>query len=90
MAAIVATRNTRTKHGYLIARPATATIADMATLITAARVAERLACSRTMVRQLILSGELVAVRVGRDFRVDEASLEAYLERQTIRPAEAPA
>ena len=43
-----------------------------------------------MVRQLILSGELVAVRVGRDFRVDEASLEAYLERQTIRPAEAPA
>ncbi len=56
------------------------------TLLTAAEVAEQLRVSTMTVYRLIRRGELPAVRVGRNYRVREGDLEAFLEAQVVDPA----
>jgi excisionase family DNA binding protein len=55
------------------------------TLLTAAEVADQLRVSTMTIYRLIRSGELPAVRVGRNYRVREADLDAYLESQVVDP-----
>ena len=57
-------------------------------LMTTQEVAKRLRCSTRTVLTLITDGEVTAMRVGRDYRIDADSVEAYVERQTIRPPKA--
>lgn len=58
----------------------------MTTLLTAAEVAERLRVSTMTIYRLIRSGELPAVRVGRNYRVRAGDLDTYLEEQVVDPA----
>lgn len=55
-------------------------------LLTASEVADRLRVSTMTVYRLIRRGELAAVRVGRNYRVRAADLEAYLDAQVVDPA----
>lgn len=57
------------------------------TLLTAAEVADLLRVSTMTIYRLIRSGELPAVRVGRNYRVRRAELDAYLEAQVVDPAD---
>jgi excisionase family DNA binding protein len=52
--------------------------------ITTAEAARRLSVDTPFIRQL-LGVEVEGARFGRVFKVDAASLEAYRERQTLRP-----
>ncbi len=54
-------------------------------LLTAAEVAEQLRVSTMTIYRLIRSGELPAVRVGRNYRVRVEDLTAYLEGQVVDP-----
>lgn len=54
-------------------------------LLTAAEVADQLRVSTMTVYRLIKSGELSAVRVGRNYRVRRSDLDAYLESQVVEP-----
>lgn len=56
------------------------------TLLTAAEVADQLRVSTMTVYRLIRRGELPAVRVGRNYRVREQDLTAFLEAQVVDPA----
>jgi excisionase family DNA binding protein len=56
------------------------------TLLTAAEVAEQLRVSTMTVYRLIRRGELPAVRVGRNYRVRERDLVAFLDAQVVDPA----
>ncbi len=56
------------------------------TLLTAAEVADQLRISTMTVYRLIRRGELPAVRVGRNYRVRESELLAFLEEQVVDPA----
>lgn len=56
------------------------------TLLTAAEVADQLRVSTMTIYRLIRRGELPAVRVGRNYRVRERDLEAYLATQVVDPA----
>ena len=49
-------------------------------LLTITDVAERLGCGRTFVYELISSGELETVKLGRLRRVPVAALDALIER----------
>jgi excisionase family DNA binding protein len=51
-----------------------------ALLLTITDVAERLGCGRTFVYELISSGELETVKLGRLRRVPVAALDALIER----------
>lgn len=55
-------------------------------LLTAAEVADQLRVSTMTIYRLIRSGELPAVRVGRNYRVRANELEAYLQGQVVDPA----
>lgn len=55
-------------------------------LLTAAEVADQLRVSTMTIYRLIRSGELKAVRVGRNYRVPVAELEGYLAAQVVDPA----
>lgn len=55
-------------------------------LLTAAEVADQLRVSTMTIYRLIRSGELPAVRVGRNYRVRASDLDAYLESQVVDPA----
>lgn len=55
-------------------------------LLTAAEVADQLRVSTMTIYRLIRSGELPAVRVGRNYRVRAEELEAYLQGQVVDPA----
>jgi excisionase family DNA binding protein len=55
-------------------------------LLTVAEVAAQLRVSTMTIYRLIRSGELPAVRVGRNYRVRADELEAYLEGQVVDPA----
>ena len=55
-------------------------------LLTAAEVADQLRVSTMTIYRLIRSGELPAVRVGRNYRVRDEDLTAYLDAQTVDPA----
>lgn len=57
----------------------------MKELLTVAEVADMLRVSDMTVYRLIRSGELPAVRVGRNYRVGRSDLEAYLEQQVVEP-----
>ena len=48
-------------------------------LLTVKEVAAYLQTSKQQVRTMIQSGELTAVRVGREYRVPAAALETWLE-----------
>ena len=52
-------------------------------LITTKQAYTRLNISPTLLRSLIHSGEVIAYRIGKVYRVDSASLDAYLERSRI-------
>ena len=54
-------------------------------LLTAAEVAEQLRVSTMTIYRLIRSGELPAVRVGRNYRVPVEDLAAYLAGQVVDP-----
>ena len=56
------------------------------TLLTAAEVADQLRVSTMTVYRLIRRGELPAVRVGRNYRVRESELVAFLDAQVVDPA----
>jgi excisionase family DNA binding protein len=60
------------------------TATPVARMISVAAAARRLGVTESTMRAL-LGAEVRAIRVGRVFRVDEASLDAYIERQTVRP-----
>jgi len=53
-------------------------------LLTPRRVAEELNVSVWTVYRLIRKGDLVAIRVGRLFRIPESSLEAFLDLRRVR------
>ena len=55
-------------------------------LLTAAEVADQLRVSTMTIYRLISSGELPAVRVGRNYRVRAEELETYLQGQVVDPA----
>lgn len=55
-------------------------------LLTAAEVADQLRVSTMTIYRLIRSGELPAVRVGRNYRVRAGDLDAYLEQQVVDPS----
>jgi len=48
-------------------------------LLTLKEMRELLKCSRTKCWELVASGEIRAVRIGRSVRVSRRSLEEYLE-----------
>jgi excisionase family DNA binding protein len=52
----------------------------LALLLRVSEVAERLGCGRTFVYELISSGELETVKLGRLRRVPVAALDALVER----------
>lgn len=54
-------------------------------LLTAAEVADQLRVSTMTIYRLIRSGELPAVRVGRNYRVRENDLAVYLDAQVVEP-----
>lgn len=54
-------------------------------LLTAAEVADQLRVSTMTIYRLIRSGELPAVRVGRNYRVRQSDLDVYLEQQIVEP-----
>lgn len=56
-------------------------------LLTAAEVADTLRVSTMTIYRLIRRGELPAVRVGRNYRVRERDLSAYLDGQVVDPAD---
>jgi excisionase family DNA binding protein len=55
-------------------------------LLTVAEVAAQLRVSTMTIYRLIRSGELPAVRVGRNYRVRADELELYLQAQVVDPA----
>lgn len=52
-------------------------------LLTVAEVANVIRVSRMTVYRLIRRGQLKAIRVGRNYRVREDDLSAYLESQAV-------
>jgi len=54
-----------------------------ALLLTVREVAERLGCGRTFVYELISTGELETVKLGRLRRVPVAALDALVERLRV-------
>lgn len=57
-------------------------------LLTVAEVADLLRVSTMTVYRLIRSGELPAVRVGRNYRVRRRDLDSYLQEQVVEPEQA--
>lgn len=50
----------------------------MSELLTVKEVAEMLKTSRVQVRKMIQSGELLAVKVGREYRIPLASIKEFI------------
>lgn len=55
-------------------------------LLTVREVADAMRVSQMTVYRLIKSGELPAIRVGRNFRIRESELDRYFDAQTVAPA----
>ena len=53
--------------------------------LTPAQVGRALNRSPDAVKNMILRGEIPAIRVGRNFRINEQDLEDYLMRQRVVP-----
>ncbi len=60
----------------------------MSELLTVAEVAGLLRVSTMTVYRLIRTGELSAVRVGRNYRVRRHDLDLYLQEQIVEPGTA--
>lgn len=58
-------------------------VPGVARLLTVADVASVMRISRMTVYRLIRRGQLRAVRVGRNYRVREEDLKAYLDSSTV-------
>lgn len=56
-------------------------------LLTVAEVAQVLRVSNMTVYRLIKAGELPALRVGKNYRIRERDLEAYLSTGSVRADE---
>ena len=52
-------------------------------LLTVKEAAEWLKTSRVQVRKMIQSGELLAVKVGREYRIPVASVKEFIEQNSI-------
>jgi excisionase family DNA binding protein len=52
-------------------------------LRTIREVAAQLSCSAKYVRKLIKDGSLRAVRLGREWRVDQEELDLFVKRRTV-------
>jgi excisionase family DNA binding protein len=57
-------------------------------LLTVGEVAATLRISNMTVYRLIKSGQLAAVRVGKNYRIRESDVDGYLSERTVK-AEAP-
>lgn len=55
-------------------------------LLTVREVADAMRVSHMTVYRLIKSGELPAIRVGRNFRIRESELDRYFDSQTVSPS----
>ena len=55
----------------------------MSELLTVKETAEWLKTSRVQVRRMIQNGELLAVKVGREYRIPLASLRAFVEEGVV-------
>jgi excisionase family DNA binding protein len=51
--------------------------------MTVSEVAEQLRVSNMTVYRLIKAGDLAAIRVGKNYRIRRADLDAYLEASTV-------
>lgn len=51
----------------------------MSELLTVKEVAELLKTSRVQVRKMIQSGDLLAVKVGREYRIPMTSIKDFME-----------
>lgn len=58
-------------------------------LYSVREVAERLGVHPETIRRLIHEGRMDAVRVGRVLRVARADVEAFIDRQRVKPARLP-
>jgi excisionase family DNA binding protein len=54
-------------------------------LLTVAEVADTMRVSNMTVYRLIKSGQLGAVRVGKNFRIRESDVDRYLRERVVRP-----
>lgn len=52
-------------------------------LLTVKEAAQWLKTSRVQVRKMIQSGELLAVKVGREYRIPVASVKEFIEQNSI-------
>ena len=53
-------------------------------LLTVAEVAEMMRVSNMTVYRLIKAGQLAAIRVGKNYRIRESDVEAYLAAREVR------
>jgi excisionase family DNA binding protein len=74
----------RTQSPTSVGSPRERSARALALLLTITDVAERLGCGRTFVYELIRSGELETVKLGRLRRVPVAALDAWIERLRAR------
>jgi excisionase family DNA binding protein len=56
-------------------------------LLTVAEVASTMRVSNMTVYRLIKSGDLAAVRVGKNYRIREADVQRYLNERSVRVRE---
>jgi excisionase family DNA binding protein len=54
-------------------------------LMTVSEVAELMRVSNMTVYRLIKSGQLSALRVGKNYRIREADMDRYLSDRSVRP-----
>lgn len=54
-------------------------------LVTVAEVAALMRVSTMTVYRIIRSGDLPAIRVGKNFRIREADVQRYLDERTVEP-----
>jgi excisionase family DNA binding protein len=62
------------------------TVTDLPLVLTVKQVQSILAVSKTMAYQLVHTGELPSVRIGKSFRVTRAALEKFLGLGAEAPA----
>ena len=53
--------------------------------ITTKEAAATVGVSTRMIQKLVSGGDLVATRIGRALRISEASLDEYIQRNTVIP-----
>jgi len=61
-------------------------MAELQPALMVSEVARRLSVRATTVRRLIQEGELIGFKVGRQWRVEERDLNAYVRRQKKKEA----